>query len=287
MAAEPVRAGSDWLALREPADAVARATELVDALIPRLRPDAVTVVHDLGGGTGSMLRWLAPRMPGAQRWVLHDRDAELLALASGSVRTASDGGRIELETRHDDITRLGADELADATLVTASALLDMMTADEVGRLVDRCAGAGCPVLVALSVTGDVSLTPADPLDAVVGEAFNAHQRRDRGDGRLLGPDAAAFAADRFRARGLEVRTRPTPWLLGPSQAELVREWFDGWVAAASEQEPALRLSSYVDRRLAELDAGRLAVRVGHVDLLALPPDDGATDGATDVLRSGP
>ena len=62
MASEPVRAGADWLALREPADAAARSRALVDALRPQL-PTGAAGIHDLGSGTGSMARWLAPCSP--------------------------------------------------------------------------------------------------------------------------------------------------------------------------------------------------------------------------------
>ena len=230
---------------------------------------AVTVVHDLGSGTGSMLRWLAPRLPTPQHWVLHDRDAELLDLA---LAKPSGSGRISVETRHGDLTRLAPEELADASLLTASALLDMMTADELDRLVDLCARVGRPVLVALSVTGQVELAPEDPLDARVRNAFNAHQRRDLGAGRLLGPDAVAEAAASFDRLGFDVRTDASPWRLGPAHASLTRAWFEGWVAAACEQEPALDavVEQYVGRRLSDLAAGRLVVTVGHLDLLALP-----------------
>ena len=44
-------------------------------------PPAALVIHDLGGGSGAMGRWLAPRLPGPQHWVVHDRDADLLELA--------------------------------------------------------------------------------------------------------------------------------------------------------------------------------------------------------------
>ena len=68
----------DWLALREPADAAARVPALVDRLRPHL-PDGPLTVRDLGCGTGSMGRWLAPLLAGPhQHWVLHDRDATLL-----------------------------------------------------------------------------------------------------------------------------------------------------------------------------------------------------------------
>ena len=170
---------ADWLALREPADAAARAPDLVERL--SVRPGAV--IHDLGSGTGSMARWLAPRLPGPQHWILYDRDADLLRRAAADLPAA-----VTVETRQRDITRLTAADLAGADLVTASALLDMLTADEVERMVAAC--AGIPTLLTLSVTGRVELTPADPLDAEISAAFNAHQRRTVGGRTLLGRVAA-------------------------------------------------------------------------------------------------
>src|SRR5450631_4085050 len=102
---------------------------------------------------------------------------------------SGDGTPVTVETRQRDITRLDPGELAGASLITASALLDMLTADELERLVGVCAGAGCPVLLTISVVGRVELTPADPLDECIAAAFDAHQRRTTGGRRLLGPDA--------------------------------------------------------------------------------------------------
>jgi hypothetical protein len=269
---EPVRAGSDWLALREPADAAARATDLVDRLRPHLPTDALEV-QDLGSGTGSMARWLAPLLPGPQRWVLVDRDAELLDLADDtSPPAAADGAPVRLETRRGDLIRLDPAELAGSSLVTASALLDMLTAEEVDRLVAGCAAAACPVLVTLSVVGRVELEPSDPLDGEVEAAFNAHQRRTTPAGALLGPDAFEAAVAGLRARGLEVVTAPSPWRLGADHRALAAEWFNGWLDAACEQRPDLALvtASYGRRRLAEAADGRLSVTVHHRDLLALP-----------------
>ncbi len=42
------------------------------------------MIHDLGGGTGAMGRWLAPMLRGPQHWVVHDRDADLLAVAAAT-----------------------------------------------------------------------------------------------------------------------------------------------------------------------------------------------------------
>src|ERR1700752_3888106 len=82
MTAEATRVTRRWLALREPADAAARSPELAERLRRVLPSAGRHVIHDLGCGTGAMGRWLAPRLPGPQHWILHDRDAGLLELAT-------------------------------------------------------------------------------------------------------------------------------------------------------------------------------------------------------------
>jgi hypothetical protein len=264
MTVETIRVSSRWLDLREGPDAAARSREL----IARVR-GGPHVIHDLACGSGSMGRWLAPLLPGPQRWVLHDRDADLLAVAAADV---PDGADVTVETRLSDITQLDAGDLAGATLITASALLDLLSRDELAALVGVCAEIGCPVLFTLSVTGRVDLVPADPLDVRVAAAFNAHQRRLTSRGRLVGPDAVDVAADEFRRLGREVVVRTSPWRLGAGESDLIVEWLDGWIGAACEQEPELvaEADRYRRRRVGEADAGRLAVTVDHADLLVLP-----------------
>jgi len=254
----------EWLALREPADAVARSLDLVAPLKDRFADRDRVVVHDLGSGTGSMARWLAPLLPVPSHWVLYDRDTELLDLAR------VDGATVE--TRVADITRLTPGDLAGADLVTASALLDMFTADEVERVVAACAGTGAPALFTLSVVGRVELTPAEPLDAEVTAAFNAHQRRTTGGRTLLGPDAVGAAVDAFGRHGIGVHTAQSPWRLGPEHAALAAEWFTGWLDPACEQRPELvgRVGGYARDRLAAAVAGGLAVVVHHTDVLTEP-----------------
>jgi hypothetical protein len=272
MTAQGVRVSPEWLVLREPADAAARSAELAERLALHLPADGPLVVHDLGGGSGAMGRWLAPRLPGRQHWVVHDRDADLLELAvADPPAAAADGAAVTVEARRSDITRLAPGELADASLVVASALLDMLTADELAAMLGACTASGCPVLVALTVVGRVALTPADPLDGRIAAAFNAHQRRTTAAGRLLGPDAVAAAIDQLRRTGAEVLVRPSPWRLDAAHAGLMAAWLGGGVTAACEQEPALagEAGAYRDRRLAQAAAGELAVTVEHADLLVL------------------
>lgn len=246
-----------WLALREGADAEARSTEP----LPLLREHS-RVIADLGCGTGALGRWLAPRLPGPQHWVLFDRDPALLSLAGKNLPG------VTVRTAERDLAALRAADLERCTLVAASALLDVLTAREVGTLAEAVVAAGCPALFTLSVVGRVELSPAVPEDARFTTAFNAHQRR----GGRLGPDAGSFAAEAFQRLGAEVRTFPSPWRLGPGRAELIAAWLHGWVGAATEQEPGLAGRAYLERRLAQCAAGELSVTVHHTDLLVLPAE---------------
>ena len=267
------RASEGWLALREAADAAARSPELVETLRPHLPDEGVAVIHDLGCGTGSMARWLAVQLEGPQHWVMVDRHPDLLAVAATSAPDrAADGAPVTVETRLRDLTLLAPEDLAGSTLLTASALLDMMTRAELDRFVALCARAGCPALVLLSVTGQVDLEPRDPFDDRVADAFNAHQRRVV-DGRpLLGTGAVGAAVEGFERLGAEVLVRPSPWRLGPGERDLQAQWFTGWLGAACEQDAGLTVEAgpYARRRLGEAAAGGLSVTVHHQDLLVLP-----------------
>ncbi|MCW2868770.1 MAG: trans-aconitate methyltransferase [Streptomyces oryziradicis] len=277
-ATEMPRYAPEWLELREGADAAARAPEVLEPLSGFLTANPL-VIRDLGCGTGSMARWLAPRLNGPQRWILHDRDPGLLDLAAARApRSAADGSPVTVATEHGDITRLTEGSLAGTSLVTASALLDLLTRDELERLAMACAGAGCPALLALSVVGRVELTPADPLDAEIADAFNAHQGRSDHGRRLLGPDAARMASEAFRWHGMTVRTYASPWRLGAAESALTAEWLGGWVGAACEQRPDLapRAEAYLRRRLAACAGNELRAVVHHSDLLALPLPTGGT-----------
>lgn len=278
-----------WLRLREPADAEARATDLLDPIRRYLADRASPlVIYDLGCGTGSMGRWLAPRLPGPQHWVMYDHDRRLLDLAAaGMVTTSADGGPVTVETRRADLAALTGADLAGAGLIVASALLDVFTRVELARVVEATLASGAPALFTLSVRGEVRLSPPDPLDPSVSAAFNDHQRRERDGHRLLGPDAVDAAVAEFTSRGAQVHTSPSPWRLGPERSKLIAQWLEGWVDAACEQEPSLAgpATGYRRRRLAAATAGRLRAEIAHADLLAYPAGSFAYPAGEPPTRS--
>jgi len=261
---------ADWLMLREPADHAARSQALVDRLRDWCRDRESLRIVDLGAGTGSNLRYLAPRLPLPQQWTLVDHDPDLLALAlvpAGAPPTT-------LRTVCAD---LGQWALAGAApeLVTASALLDLVSRQWLDRLVRECAHHRAAALLVLSYDGDVTWTTPDPDDGFVRAAVNDHQARDKGLGAALGPLASAVAAERFRAGGYRVWTEPSPWQMDAGALALAEPLIAGWVHAAAEQLPeaAVRIRNWGTRRLENLRTGNTNLRVGHRDLLALPGPD--------------
>lgn len=271
-----------WLALREPVDDRSRAAAAMSLLGPAWRAAGWSRVVDLGSGTGSNLRYLAPRLPGVRSWTLVDHDAELLARAAVP-------GEVEAARVVGDLATAGLDAIgeSDADLVTASALLDLVSKDWLGALVAACRAAGSAALFALSYDGGIRWHAAgsdprpadDPDDALIRRSVNAHQRRDKGLGPALGPMAGLHAETTFRAAGYRAWLLPSPWRLGPDDADLARALVDGWEAAALEQlgealpassGDADRVRSWAQRRRATIEGGRFGLTVGHLDLLALP-----------------
>ena len=264
----------DWLALREPMDHRSRAADLVTPLADWLESRPSRRVLDLGSGTGSNLRYLAPRLPGEQQWTLVDRDAALLGRATGAAVAVPEVARVtqvqgELDPR-------GLALVPGADLVTASALLDLVTQEWLERLVAACRAAGSAVLLSLTWDGSMTWHDPDPDDALVAEAVRNHQLRDKGMGPALGPAAGAVAERAFRSAGYDTRLRPSPWSLSVDDASLAQALVDGWAAAATEERPAESrlIQDWAERRRATI-ATQFKLEVGHVDLMALPASPGA------------
>jgi hypothetical protein len=265
---------ADWLALREPADHAARAHDLAAALSERLGARPSGGALDIAGGTGSNLRYLLPRLPGIARWTLFDYDPRLLDAATHDLEPRCASAGITFTTVRGDLNEVARLPLDGCALVTASALLDLVSDAWLRAFARRCREARVSVLCALSYDGVITCDPPEPPDERVRALVNAHQRTDKGFGAALGPDAAAVAEGCFREEGYEVRISPSDWHLGPEMAALQRPLIEGWAGAARALVPAEAeaIDAWQERRLAHVNAGVSRLRVGHRDLLAWPAD---------------
>lgn len=259
------RSFSEWLSLREAADHVARSHVLTRDIVAALPPVHPIRIVDLGAGTGSNRRYLSPFLPSDQEWLLVDRDAALLA----TIRAAPD-----VHTRQQYLGTLDDAIFDGRQLVTASALLDLVSVDWLQALARECRRVGALALFALTYNGHSRCSPADPEDELVRELMNRHQRRsDHGFGRAAGPDAVDAAARAFAAAGYRTRRERSDWALGPDARELQRQLVEGWAEAALELTPAdaTKIRGWLARRLDHVDSGRSRIVVGHEDLGAWPP----------------
>jgi hypothetical protein len=259
---------ADWLSLREPADAAARSATLVLDLAERLAHEMPVTVLDLGCGTGANCRYVAPKLGADQDWLLADRDEELLARV---VLPAVHGRMLRVSTQAVDLADASALKLVEGRrLVTASALLDLVSERWLEALVSACAAGGVvAVLFALTYDGRIRHLPEDPDDALILELVNGHQRRDKGFGPALGPAADEATTRCLAAHGYIVRRAPSDWSLGPDRSALQRALVEGWAGAALEsaQQHASRISGWRSRRLRHIDDGRSRMAVGHTDLI--------------------
>ncbi len=252
----------DWLALREPADHQARDTGLLTQAAAAVGAEGT--VLDLGAGTGSTARAFGPK-PG-WRWRFFDADPALLQRAGAAHPQA--------DLVQGDLKDIAALPLQDVTLVTASALLDLMPQDWVMGLAKRLKSLGIPFYAALSYNGLMSWTPPNAADAAITAAFNAHQRRDKGIGPALGPRAAPETAQIFAEAGFTVTTAESPWRLGPQDAALQTMLLRG-IGTAAEEAGAPTSAAWQQARLAEI--AQLTTVIGHTDLLAFPHQGDTAD----------
>lgn len=285
---------SDWLALREPADTAARSVSLTRAVAEAVAPHDPVRILDLATGTGANLRYLAERLPPRQQWLVTDLDPNVLArvhertsswaAARGYVVEAQAGALTirgeqldcHVAVRQVNLNLLPADLFSGRHLVTASALLDLVSEPWLRTLAARCRAERAAALFALNYDGRSFCSPAEPEDDVLRDALNRHQLKDKGlGGPATGPDADRVALRVFEEEGFRARREETNWNLGAEHAELQRQLMDGWAEAALELElePALAgaIASWRERRYAHLAAGRSSVVVGHHDVAAWLP----------------
>jgi SAM-dependent methyltransferase len=320
------RFDADWLALRERFDNAARSVTLARRLADRLprRPRLL----DLGAGTGSLFRFLAPIIGRGQDWILLDADVALLddafgrtaawARRQGFAATAPGGDTLLVSTPHGlwrmravqrDLTDLpsrrrrrqqntspplagggrreaflplpliplpspllpGKGEISDheTDAVVCSALLDLVSPVWLARLFDTLR---VPFLACLTADGRDKWQPPHANDALVRSAFRRDQRRDKGIGPALGTAASSVALNALGARSFATASAATDWRVPRAALRMQRALIDGIADAARNVRPAHRraIADWQDARLRQAMCGRLAIRIGHRDILALP-----------------
>ena len=252
----------EWLALREPADIAARNPGVLDACGLAFAHREALAICDLGAGTGASLRAFTPILPLHQQWTLVDHDPVNLA----AVHFSGDDSRVKFRVAVHDFAKQPACWPAHTGLVTASALLDLTSADWIVRLVAALAVDRVAVLATLIFNGVIAADPVHPLDAAVANAFNLHQTGDKGFGPAAGPTAADVMAQSLQDAGYEVTAGDSPWSIDRTAPGFLRQTLEGIAMAVRETGLVPQVDEWLRDRLANV---RL-LTIGHRDIFARP-----------------
>lgn len=272
-----IGAAQDWLEARVPFDDAARqqALPLLDRAAQALLDADPTgrtplTVVDLGAGTGKSAAWfrqhLTPRLPGRSiQWLLVDAHEPSLEIAARHLADAA-----TIVTQLSELPTALAEHLSEqpapgTLLLTCSAVLDVLTQDDVEAVLTTLSTYHGVGLFLLSITADWHLEPTDPRDPEIARAFADHQRLNG----KLGADGGEAMLRTARERGIQTVHGNSAWhLSAPRDTEFTRRFLAERVAAAIEAAPEL-----TDEALEWLETrnrqatDHLNVSVDHRDVL--------------------
>jgi hypothetical protein len=275
---------ADWLALREPADHTAVNPEVRAVLTARFAKQEQITVVDLGSGAGSNLRGTYAALPQQQHWTLVDYDPKLLHAAKNTLSKWADsasvddeklllikaGKHLTVQFREADLsTGDYAAVVAKANLVTAAALFDLVSVQSIEKLAQTLVTNGQTFFTVLTYDGHASWHPSHAADAAIRDAFNAHQRTDKGFGPASGPGGTTALAKAFYARGFRVLRGTSPWVVDQRYGTLRRDLDTGFANAVRETGKLneASIASWLALRTSSTDGTSI---IGHEDLLAVP-----------------
>jgi SAM-dependent methyltransferase len=285
---------ADWLSLRESVDHRSRNSLLQEKVINYLHQiadskDGPVQIVDLGSGTGSNLRALAPLIHRNQQWTLIDYDPLLLnsarqklcAWADSTIpdvqkNDADDFTTVEpltlIKNQHQITVDFLQSDLAKnlpavlsrpADLITAAAFFDLVAFDWLDQF---CKLLQSPLYTVLTYNGEERWLPEDPSDSEILKAFHAHQSRDKGFGPAAGPLALGVLEQLLTQRGFKLEAGTSPWMLGVNDSSLIAELARSTAQAAAETK---LVSHETSEKWGMHRSQSHRCEIGHDDLFAI------------------
>lgn len=273
---------SQWLSLREPYDHAARNQKLQEQFLRHIHAqDGLLTLMDMGSGTGSNLRALAPLIKRDQHWILCDIDAALLVAARAALLDF-----FSYSSVHDDVLygMCGAAQVKvtfqqcdlaqdietilaqPCDMVTAAAFFDLASEAWMARFSKALRSDFYTVL---TYDGREIWHPSHAADEAMLRAFHLHQASDKGMGPAAGPRAHACLKT-FLAHTHDIYEGQSDWVLDTSARPLI-------TALAEGSADAVRATSQLDENdIAAWCTAHQQVEsciIGHYDLWAPQRDE--------------
>jgi len=285
---------AEWLSLREPIDHRSR-NQALQAKVLNYLEQVKTVepgslhVTDLGSGTGSNLRALAPHLSSLQYWTLVDYDQTLLNVARSTLLAWSDS-----ETDVPVIESLDASSMLvkplsilkqnktiivkfkcinllndypavlnePTDLITAAAFFDLVAEP---WLVKFCTFLTKPLYTVLTYNGIEKWSPPEIIDAEILNDFHQHQRTDKGFGCALGPAAAKCLQSLLDDQHFTTICAPSPWTLNHQDRTLIQQLTMGTARAVREIHtiPLTNINQWEQSRMQASHC-----EIGHIDIFS-------------------
>ncbi len=258
---------AEWLALREPIDHSARSEEILAGVTGWYAQDDTLKITDIGSGTGSTLRALKPVLSQKLIWHLVDNDDALLEVAKAEAQ----GDQVNFS--HADLSKsLDALFLHQPDLITTSAFLDLVSEEWLEEMVKEITKRKIPFYAALTYDGRAGCDPSLGTDEKILDAFNKHQKTDKGFGLALGPEAANTAITLFEEAGYQVNVAKSDWVGKSNRKAFQRMLLQGWRDAAIEITPSSNtlFNEWLLERLNLIENSNASLFVGHKDIFAVP-----------------
>jgi SAM-dependent methyltransferase len=258
-----------WLNLREPLDRLARDQALLRRAALFAQKSARQVIVDIGSGTGSTIRAIAPLTPDVH-WRLIDHDERLLLEAA---RRHSQNSNIIYQTA--DLKDLASVRLNETDLVCASAFFDLCSREFVEKLADCLLASASGLYAALNYNGHILFDVPHPDDHLMIQLFNDHQRTDKGFGPAMGPQSTDILEEVLTRLNYHVEIARSDWVVAGEATELHRMFVAGLASAVTETGmlDQDRIAGWLAFRVTQAET--TGCRVGHFDVLALPQNASA------------
>ena len=267
---------SEWLALREQEDLLARNSTILECVIEHLKGEKRLNILDIGCGTGATMRALLPKFEQPQHWTLLDVDHELLVHARCLNEPLVSDSNYTLDTKFADLTA-GFEFLnSEYSLVTATALLDLVSEAWIKEFAKALKHNNLSFYCRITPNNSIEFDPKEDLDEKVISTFNTHRYSDKGFGMSLGGHAADFTIEQLQSFGFDVRSSLETWG-NRHHNKSFRKIFNSKLVEGISQAvnntklfDASELKQWTDSRLSAIQNGECEIRFEVIDFLATP-----------------